>query len=313
LIPDFLDLQAHLEQIRRLFPPEAAIYLVGGAVRDAMLGRPLHDMDFAVERNARAAARHVADSLNVAYYPLDSERDTGRVVDVRPDGSRQVMDFALLQGGDIQSDLSARDFTINAMALDLRRPEQLIDPLGGAVDLRNRQLRLCSATALEDDPLRILRGIRLATSLKYRLLPETVRRLRQALPGLQGVSAERVRDELFRILEGPAMGAGLRIMDKLGVLELVLPELCALKGILQPSPHVYDAWEHTLATVEKLQSVWAVLDVGGVPDEANNLMMGFLSLRLGKYREQVHDHYAPRLNPERSLKGLVTLDALYHD
>ena len=136
-----LDLQARLEQIRRLFPPDTAIYLVGGAVRDALLEKTSHDLDFAVARNARAAARHVADSLRVAYYPLDDERDTGRVVTLQPDGSRQVMDFALLQGADIYSDLSARDYTINAMALDLRHPEQLIDPLGGAADLRSRQLR----------------------------------------------------------------------------------------------------------------------------------------------------------------------------
>jgi tRNA nucleotidyltransferase/poly(A) polymerase len=79
------------------------------------------------------------------------------------------MDFALLQGADIYNDLAARDYTINAMALDLRHPEQLIDPLGGAADLRSRQLRPCSETALEDDPVRVLRGIRLASSLKYRL------------------------------------------------------------------------------------------------------------------------------------------------
>jgi len=185
--------------------------------------------------------------------------------------------------------------------------------LGGAADLRSRQLRVCSATALEDDPVRILRGIRLASSLRYRLLPETLRLLRLALPGLQRVSPERVRDELFRILESPALGASLRIMDKLGVLAQVLPELPALKGVVQPSPHVYDAWEHTLATVERLRSVWAVLDVNDIPDEAANLNMGLLSLRLGRFREQSHAHYTTRLNPDRSLKGLVTLAALYHD
>jgi tRNA nucleotidyltransferase/poly(A) polymerase len=310
---DTLDLQACLAQIRRLIPEGNAIYLVGGAVRDAMLGKPLHDLDFTVEHHARAAARHVADSLNAAYYALDVERDTGRVVDIQPDGSRLVLDFSLMQGGDINSDLSARDFTINAMALDLRAPDQLIDPLGGAADLHSRQIRLCSPTAFEDDPVRILRGIRLASGLGYRLLPETLQHLRQALPGLPAVSPERLRDELFRILEGPAPGTALRVMEKLSVMPGVLPELPALKGVTQPAPHVYDAWEHTLATVEKLQSVWAVLDVGGVPDEAANLMMGLLSLRLGRYREQVHEHYAARLNPHRSLKGLVTLAALYHD
>lgn len=311
--PQPLDLHARLEQIRRLFPPDTAIYLVGGAVRDALLEKTSHDLDFAVARNARAAARHVADSLRVAYYPLDDERDTGRVVVLQPDGSRQVMDFALLQGADIYSDLSARDYTINAMALDLRHPGQLIDPLGGATDLRNRQLRPCSETALQDDPVRILRGIRLASRLNYRLLPETLRLSRLAVPGLPRVSPERLRDELFRILESPRLGASLEIMDRLGVLAQVLPELPALHGVIQPAPHVYDAWEHTLATAEKLQAILAVLDVHGVPDSAANLMMGLLSLRIGRYREQAASHYNQRLNPDRSLMGLVTLAALYHD
>ncbi len=204
---DPLDLLARLAQIRALFPPEFAIYLVGGAVRDRLLNKPCHDLDFAVRRDARLAARHVADSLHAAYYSLDDERDTGRVVAFLPDGSRQVLDFALLQGADIDTDLSARDFTINAMALDLRQPDRLIDPLGGAADLHSRQIRLCSPSALADDPVRILRGIRLAAGLGYRLLPETLQRLRQALPGLPAASPERLRDELFRILEGPELWA----------------------------------------------------------------------------------------------------------
>jgi poly(A) polymerase len=313
LSPDYLDLQARLAQIRSLFPANTALYLVGGAVRDTLLGKPVHDLDFAVARNARAAARRVADSLNVAYYPLDMERDTGRVVSIQPDGSRQVMDFALLQGADIHADLSARDFTINAMAFDLRQPDQVIDPLGGAADLHSRQLCLCSDSALEDDPVRILRGIRLAARLNFRLLPGTLQRLRLALPGLSGVSAERMRDELFRMLDGPSSGTALRIMEKLDVLSYVLPELPALKGLAQPAPHVYHAWEHTLSTVEKLQGIWAVLDPHGVPEEAGNLMMGLLSLHLGRYREQVHDHYATWLNPDRTLMALVTFAALYHD
>jgi tRNA nucleotidyltransferase/poly(A) polymerase len=127
------------------------------------------------------------------------------------------------------------------------------------------------------------------------------------------VSAERTRHELFRILEDRASGTALRIMEKLGVLSYVLPELPALKGVLQPVPHIYDAWEHTLSTVEALQRVWAVLDPHGVPEKDANLMMGLLSLRLGRYRQQAHDHYAIWLNPNRSLKGLVKFAALYHD
>jgi poly(A) polymerase len=133
------------------------------------------------------------------------------------------------------------------------------------------------------------------------------------LPGLTATSPERLRDELFRILEGSNLGAALRTLEKLDVLPYILPEMPALKGVMQPPPHVYDAWEHTLATVEKLQSFWAVLDVSGVPEESAHLMMSLLSLRLGRYRQPTDEHYSVRLNPHRSLQGLVTLAALYHD
>ncbi len=146
-----------LEKIAAALPPDQAAYLVGGAVRDALLQRVTHDLDFAMPgEDVLTVSRRLADRIGAAFYPLDEERDTGRLVIVRPDGSRQMLDFAALRGPDLESDLRARDFTINAMAVDVRQPQSLIDPLGGAADLLGKRLSACSATAFTDDPLRIL-------------------------------------------------------------------------------------------------------------------------------------------------------------
>ena len=217
------------------------------------------------------------------------------------------------RGADLESDLRDRDFTINAIAIDLRHPEKLIDPLGGARDLQSRVLRTCAPQALENDPIRILRAIRLSIEFGLRITPETTRLMRQALPGLASVSSERLRDELFRILDGPAPASAIRIMDILGAVPYVFPELPALKGVAQSPPHTFDVWDHTLATVQELGNVLNVLKQEYDPETAANWALGLVSLRLGRFRPQLRDHLGIQLNPERSLASLILLAALFHD
>ena len=131
----------------------------------------------------------------------------------------------------------------------------MIDPLGGARDLQSKQLRLCSPAALENDPLRILRGARLATEFGLTIIPPTRHGLHQALPGLTNISPERLRDELFRILDGRKPAVTLRILDMFGAMAYVLPELEALKGVTQSPPHHEDVWQHTISTVQRLASL----------------------------------------------------------
>ena len=190
-----------LERIAPALPKDKPIYLVGGGVRDFLLNRDTKDYDFAMDSGSLETARRVADVLKAAYYPLDETRQTGRVVVAQEDGSRIFLDFALLRGPDLESDLRLRDFTINTLTIDVHQPDSLLDPLGGLADLRSKVLRACLPTALEDDPIRILRGVRLATALSFRITPDTLKQMRQAAPQLKRVSPERLRDELFRILE----------------------------------------------------------------------------------------------------------------
>ena len=214
-----------LEKVRAVLPSGLTVYAVGGAVRDELLGRPIHDVDFILSGGALKIGRQAANALGGAYYPLDEERDTARVILPQPDGSRLALDFAGQRGPDLESDLRARDFTLNAIAVELSDPHALLDPLGGAADLRANLLRACSPTAFENDPVRILRGVRLATAFGFHIQPETRQLMRQSVERLPRISPERLRDELFRILEGPQPATALRALDLLGVLLFVLPEL----------------------------------------------------------------------------------------
>ena len=309
----FLTLPPLLERLRPALPAEAAVYLVGGAVRDALLGRVAHDLDFVVPADAMRIARLLADRIGAAYYPLDAERDIARVVYKDAAGERYNIDFAVFQGADLESDLRSRDFTINALAVDLRQPEALLDPLGGLGDLKDRRLRACSPEAFQADPVRILRAVRQAVALNLKIAPESLGWMRQAVDRLADVSVERLRDELFRILEGNQPATALRLMERLGVLPHVLPEITGLKGVEQSAPHIHDVWEHTLEVVSRLEMVLEALAPEYDPDKASNLTLGLAVLRLGRYRQQLAEHLAAPLVPDRSIRALLFLAALYHD
>jgi putative nucleotidyltransferase with HDIG domain len=302
-----------LEHLSAALPANVSAYLVGGVVRDALLGRRTHDWDLALSGRAIPAARQVADSLGAAFYPLDDTHDAARLILPQPDGSRFFLDFTGLRGPDLESDLRARDFTINAMAVDVRQPQALLDPLSGVADLRAKKLRACAPTAFTDDPVRILRGVRQAAALRFQIVPETRMLMRQAARLLRSVSPERLRDELFRILDGPNPEACLRALDLLGALAEVLPELPRLKGVEQAAPHIFDAWDHTLGVVQKLGVVLDALRPDYDPDQAASLSLGLAVLRLGRYRQLINAHLNASLNIDRSLRPLLFLAALYHD
>jgi tRNA nucleotidyltransferase/poly(A) polymerase len=303
-----------LEAVRKVFPfvDGLNLYLVGGAVRDILLQRINKDLDFSLPREAIKTSRRIADALGAAFYPLDEERDTGRVILTDEDGKRMVMDFASFRGADLETDLRNRDFTLNAIAMDLR-DDTLHDPLGGVMDLKEKRLRLCSATAMSDDPVRILRGIRLAANFDFSILPETRAAMKEAAGGLADISPERLRDELFHILAGQRQAACLRALDMLGALEPILPELAGMKGVEQCLPHVHDVWEHTLAVVKHLETILALLTGKHDPEKGADLLNGLLVMKLGRFREQLEETTSQPLTADRPVRGLIHLAALYHD
>lgn len=289
------------------------MYLVGGAVRDMLLNKPSKDFDFVVPSGGIDLARRVADALGGYFYPLDKDRDYGRVILLQQDDERTILDFTPYQGGGLESDLRGRDFTINAMAVEIRHTDRLVDPLGGLSDLREKTLRACSEEALQADPIRILRAVRLATALDLKITRDTRRSMRAVAPQLVHSSAERLRDELFRILGGPKPAAAIRALDILTALSYVLPELDALKGVSQPPPHIFNAWDHSLSALDNLERILSALRIDPDPDDYASLHLGAVAVHLGRYRSQIREHLALRFTPDRTLRPLLFLACLYHD
>ncbi|MGQ0604345.1 MAG: DUF5678 domain-containing protein [Anaerolineales bacterium] len=299
--------------VRQAVPNPEHVWLVGGTVRDVMLNRRAHDVDFAVDGNGVAVARVVADTLRGAFYPLDAERGTGRVIVRDPEGFIQTLDFATLRGPDIYADLAARDFTLNALAVPLGSTDTLIDPLHGQQDLRAKVIRACSPTAIADDSLRSLRAVRHAAELNFRIDKDTRAAIKAEAAALGRVSPERVRDEFIRCLGGPQPAASVRALDLLGLLTHIVPELETLKGVTQSPPHTLDVWEHTLAVVTRLEEVLRILGLRHDVDAASDLILGLVSLRLGRYRQQFNEHLSTALSSERPTHWVLMLAALLHD
>ena len=301
-----------IDKIKGILPAEQEIYLVGGAVRDLLTSRFSPDLDFAVPSNGIAIARKVANALQADFMILDSERDTGRVIVIEENGSRTYMDFATYRGADLEEDLRDRDFTINAIAYNLH-DGTIIDPTDGANDIRRKLIRACSPTSLSDDPVRILRAVRQAAAFGFTIDKPTREWMKQAAGQIRSVSTERLRDEIFKILNGPKVSAAIRALDMLGVLQHLMPELLKLKGVEQSAPHVYDVWTHTLAVLDYLDQILADLRVGYDAEKTSDMFTGLLGLRLGRYREQIADHISSALNKERTHRSLLFFAALYHD
>jgi len=310
--PTSIQLPPLVADIRASLPPQSKVWLVGGAPRDILLNRRLHDLDFVTAEDALALARTVAHKLKAAFYPLDEERGVGRVILDHAEG-HFTLDFARLRGDSLETDLQARDFTINAMAVDLDQPDLLIDPLHGEMHLRTKRLSACSPTAISDDPIRAIRAIRLAAQLNFKLDSETRAAVRAQATALAETSPERRRDEFIRCLGGPRPALALRALELLGLLPAILPELAALKGVTQSPPHVFDVWEHTLQVVARLEEVLHILAPRHDVDAASDVTLGLVSVQLGRHRQAFADHLDTPLSSDRPARWSLMLAALLHD
>jgi len=292
---------------------DCQVWLVGGALRDHLLQRTTLDADFAVDGDARRLARRMADEFGADYYDLDRERGSGRVLLDQAGSGAWILDFSVRRGETIEQDLRARDFTVNALGMDLAEPDRLLDPTGGLPDLKAGLLRACSDRAVADDPVRGLRAVRLAVDLGFHIETETLRQVHDAAPALAAASAERIRDEIFRILGGANPASAVRTLDHVGLLDPVLPEVAALRGVLQSPPHAFDAFEHSLAVLENLTRLTAILGPSHDPEAASRMTMAEVSLKLGRFRAGVSDHLNASLTPGRQVRQLLFLAALCHD
>jgi putative nucleotidyltransferase with HDIG domain len=254
---------APLEAVRDALAGRAA-WIVGGAVRDRLLGRPTTDLDLAVPEDPRAVARGLARATGGAAFRLSGAFGAWRVVG--PEHAWHV-DLVVLREGDIDADLAARDFTVNAMAEPLAGGE-LLDPHGGRADLEARRLRMVSPAALAEDPLRTLRAVRLAVDLDLTIDADTAAAIGREAPGLERIAAERIFGELKQVIRSPAVRTGLQLMDAHGITAQVLPELSALHGVEQNEFHHLDVHGHTLEVLDMVTAIERDPSAAGLGEHA---------------------------------------------
>ncbi|MFC1942153.1 CCA tRNA nucleotidyltransferase [Chloroflexota bacterium] len=310
--PDALRL---LNDISRFLIKEGVqAYLVGGFVRDMLLERDTADIDIAVAVDALTIAPKIASALGGKYISLDEENGVGRVVlfhnESAPAKDKWELDFTTLKGT-IEQDLAQRDFTVDAMAIELDNitgsslnPDSLIDPFHGRDDLRQRVIRAVRETAFREDAARLIRAVRLAAELVFDIDAETEELIHYYSNLITNVAGERVRDELLRLLATPGAARHLAYLDELGILTALIPELVPAKGVDQPKVHVWDVFDHSIQTVSTVEFLlreraW---------EYAGEDILGSVPWSIDLSR-----HFDEEISCGSTRKSLLKLAALLHD
>jgi putative nucleotidyltransferase with HDIG domain len=278
-------------------------------VRDAVMGRPSHDVDLTVAADAIPFTFRLADALGWPAYALDDERDVGRIL--APDEDT-TLDVARFRGETLEDDLRGRDFTINALALPAmgERIDDVIDLHGGLADIAAGRVRVIHERSIADDPLRALRAARLAVQLEFDLTEETTAAARAAGPLLpERASPERIRDEIGRILTTNAPHLGMALLWELDLLSIVLPEIAALDGLAQSSPHREDVLPHTLSVLRHVAAVENVVDGISVTGD----WVAEVEHLIAPYRDQLRAYLDRPVDGGAKGRALLRWAALFHD
>ncbi|TEU18941.1 MAG: CCA tRNA nucleotidyltransferase [Dehalococcoidia bacterium] len=314
-------------------------YIVGGFIRDCLLGRDTNDIDIAVNGAAVTIAREVAGEIGGKFVLLDDVNDVARVVVIEDKqttgisqnqeshGAEWHFDFSPFTG-DIETDLARRDFTINAMALELSQfvtastatkmssrklaslltekqsSLKLIDPFSGKEDLRDKIVRGVSEQIFEADTARLLRAVRLAAELDFTIEPDTESLIRRYSQAITEVPGERIREELLRLLTLPRAAYYLRYLDTLGLLLGLIPELADGKGVEQPTAHFWDVFDHSLQTVAAIEFLIRESDW----EYSNDAM-----LSTAPWSDMIDRHLSQEVSSGSNHKVLLKLAGLFHD
>ncbi len=297
-----------LNKISRFLSEEGIpAFLVGGFVRDMLLGRATADIDIAIAADALAVAPQVAAVLGGKYVLLDDVNLIGRVV--LPDIKWQI-DFTTLQG-DIKQDLARRDFTIDAMAIELDKSMEttlnagsLIDPFNGREDLRRRLVKAISGTVFEADAARLMRAVRIAAELGFRIDESTENLILHDSRLITGVAGERLREELLRLLAIPGAGQRLFYLDELGLLTALVPEMSPARGVTQPWVHVWDVFDHSIHTVSAVEFLLRE----GTWEYAGEEILALVPWTTG-----LCQHFDREVSSGSTRRSMLKLAALFHD
>lgn len=267
------------------------LYLVGGILRDNLLGREKEnlDVDFSLKAGAIRFGRELAKEVKAGFVVLDKEHGSCRVVK-KIHNKCYTLDFTDFRGRNLEEDLLHRDFTMNALAMELGT-DTLIDPYLAREDLKSRIVRVVNKESFDEDPLRILRAFSMSAIFGFKIDSKTLRLAGLKRKKLLSVSYERIRDELFKILDTPNSFDYLLQMDKLGILGIIFPEIEAMRGVKQGPYHHLDIWKHTMETIRQLEVL--------IKDFKNN--------------QEIRDYLNEVISSERKRRALIKLGAFLHD
>ena len=301
-----------LSKLREFFLSRSVpAFLVGGYIRDSLLGVPTRDVDVAVLGDFLRLAKELADTFGGAFVPLGQARQAlgtpgvARAVVSSPNSGKWVVDVSGMEGS-IYGDLMRRDFTVDAMALALenwRTPgweESILDPFGGRRDLAQRTIRAIRPSTFRDDSARLLRAVRLAAKLGFHIDPYTAQSIASHAHLISSTAGQRVRDEFLTILSLDGAKNHLEMLDELGLLCCIIPELGITKRVEQPKEHYWDVFGHSLHTVEGVERVTA--GCGG--DYLSGLVPWCVEME-DRFSQDVSDGYTRRT--------ILKLGALLHD
>ena len=295
-----------LSQLRSfLISRSVPAFVVGGHVRDALMGVPSRDIDVAVQGDSLRLASELASYFGGTCAPLGREHRVARVV-VPPSGAKAWMIDLSSMDGCVTDDLQRRDFTVDAMALPVEMWQSpgwqgsVIDPCGGRKDLEERTIRAVSTSVFKEDPVRLVRGVRLAAQLGFRVEPVTAGLIASHAHLLSSSPGERVRDEFLAILSMDGAKDHLGTLDGMGLLCCIIPELAAAKGVEQPKEHYWDVFWHSLHAVEGTERVTVKSDDDPIS-------------RPVPWDSEMEDRFAEQVADGHSRRTVLKLGALLHD
>lgn len=274
-----------------------SVHLVGGFLRDYMLGNPKADFDFAVNKDALGVAKTFAQKIKGAYIVLDEERGCARVAK-KAKGELQTYDFADFRAKTFKEDLAHRDFTINTLSVDITKlkdtaevSDALADLTRGLKDIKDKRIKRTSVRVFKEDPLRMMRAFSLKAVLGFKIELKTLNQIRKEKDLICEVSYERIRDELFKVLETDKAAQILKSMDRVGLLVNIIPQIKVMFNCKQGTYHHLDVWPHSLEAVVQLEKVFDRM----------------------KGNEDVEAYLSESLGGGRSRRSLIKLAALLHD
>ena len=278
-------------------------FLVGGAVRDAILSQSKGDTDLVVSGDVGETAQALGKALPATVVTLDSAREVYRLVSRE---GRSSIDLTPIRG-DVAADAGLRDFTIDALAVPLAELELdsgeavIVDTVGGLEDLRRRQVRAVNEDVFMEDGVRLLRAVRLAAELGFSIESRTSSLIKEEAHLLSKVAGERVRDELCRVLAAPGVSRHLRLLDDLGLLTVAIPELEESRGVAQPKEHHWEILQHSIETVGAMEQVLRLS-----PGDED-------CLREVPWDEELAQYFQERISGGRSRALLAKVGGLLHD